>query len=185
MSLSFSSTVSASTPRLPLSLLLHRGRVSYRHTHGMEHDTVRCGVCIYMCVCVCACLCAATGDCETRQEYVYRRIDLRDRSPRYIPLRERESTRSSSSELDPSLPVTERESCPEEAPRWHLYLSLAVSFAASHRASYASYRIGPSRVGSPALIDFDSFVTRFAIRAREFAEERLTIVKLCARATSF
>jgi len=38
-------------------------------------------------------MCAGTSDCGTRRRNVYRRIDLRDRSPRYIPLKGRERER--------------------------------------------------------------------------------------------
>jgi len=57
-----------------------------------------------------------TGDCGTRRGNVHHRIDLRDRSPRYIPLRERERESESERERE-GRGKEERESERESARR--------------------------------------------------------------------
>lgn len=125
-------------------------------------------------------MCAGTGDCGTRRRNVYRRIDLRDRSPRYIPLKGRERKRVSEIEIErgnrrdrrvpgprpASLPVTRRESR-RPARKRPVGISIFLRpFPLPRRA--APRNTAPCRAGwsTSANAAFDSFVLVPRDRAR-------------------
>lgn len=133
-------------------------------------------------------MCAGTGDCGTRRRNVYRRIDLRDRSPRYIPLKGKEKDGDGARESPrdrrvpgprpASLPVTRRESR-RPARKRPVGISIFLRpFPLPRRA--APRNTAPSRrlVGERGVRFFRA-VPRD--RARERRNEEVTIAKASLR----